>query len=309
MSVDIVNRERFVLKEKQFRIVTSLMQQVKSENIEENNFVNNFENFQMESDRLVLKLENEDSIEIPHSHPRDGDSTVNDSFSLKIDSFSSHLTEETRQESLKEEICENNIISSPQSHRSSTYPQYLTNHSHYINIRNGDPFYFCLKGMQASEFELNSMNSLPISDFPKETPPYSKIVPTSQRFRDLRIVQTSTKKIKKGNKSVCSKSATKFANNDKLQLKNAKTVKQQNLPKLAKQKKHFICEVCSAQYLYELAFVNHISKHTAEFKCNDCAQSYTTQRALSLHMRVHRKYTSSTRQAKRLKHKITKRIH
>ena len=307
MSVAIVNRERLVLREKQFSEIT-LMQQVKSENIGESRFVNPFGCLPLQNDRLILKLENEDSSESSHPSTRDGDSAVNDSFSLKIDSFSSHFAEETRQESFKEEMCESIIVSSLKSLRNSSYPQYLTNHTHCINIKHVDPFNFCLKGMQTPEFDFNSMISFPISEFPEDNPPYSKIVPTCQRFRDLTTLQANAKRTIKGNKGVCSNSATKFAKNDEFRLKNAKTIKR-SFSKRAKRRKQFICKVCSAQYLYELAFVNHISKHTPKFQCENCAQSYTTQRSLSLHMRVHRKYTTNKNQPKQSNHKISKRIH
>ena len=316
MSVAIVNRERIVLRETQFGIISPLMQQVKSENNGDSNFLDNFGSLPVESDRLILKLESDESNETTQSqsqsygHARDGDSTVNDSFSLKIDSFSSHFTEETRPESLKEELFEDSFFSTPCSFPDSTYPQYLSNHTHSVNLIHIDPFSFCLKGMQSPELVWNCINSFPPSDFPEDKPPHSKIVPTCHRFRDLLLVQTNTQSIARGgNEGACSKSATKFAKNDKLQLKNAKTTKQisNNLPKKRRQ---FICKVCSAQYFYELAFVHHISKHTSEFECNECTQTYTTQRSLSMHMRVHWKSESNKQpQSKLSKHKYIKQTH
>ena len=262
-SINIDIRERFVLKENQF-ISTSLMHQVKNENIGgEYMFVNAGGDVPMENKVFMCKLENEDS----------NFSNFNESFSLKIDSFSSHLADESRLENStfkSENFCDS---------------QYLNNYGEVVNIPRLDHFNFCLKGIQRTEFELNS-HLLQFYDVSSEN--CSRIVRTSQRFKNIGIIGIRKNILQE----IIPDSTAKLTSEDKVS-KHSRTTEKLNKHK--KQKRQFICEICSAKYFYELSYLNHISKHTVKFECKFCTHSYPSQRSLSSHMRVHKNISSSKR--------------
>ncbi|KAI6661651.1 hypothetical protein LOD99_13524 [Oopsacas minuta] len=273
MSIDILSQERFVLREKQSR---STLQNVKIETIAEDcSLVNMVNNFPMENGYSTIKIENEDSA---FSNLAGKCSSFNDSFSLKIDSFSSHFMDDSRPENstFKSEssqiVCENPIRHLP-------YSQYLNNFTQVINIKHLDHFDICLKGIHSTEFELNS-NLSKYNDISNANT--SRIVPTFQRFKDLEISQLKVDKFA----AQVTDTTTKVAKKDKLLVKKSKII-QQKIKLQKKQKRQFICETCSAKYFYELPFINHISKHIPTYECKHCKHSYPTQRSLSSHMRVH----------------------
>ena len=268
-SIGIDNRERFVLKENQF-ISTSRMHQVKNENIgEEYMFVN--VGVPMESKVSMCKLENEDS----------NFSNFNESFTLKIDSFSSHIADESRHENStfkSENVCDTSI-------KNGLNAKYLNNYGEIVNIPRLDHFDFCLKGIHKTEFELNS-HLLQFYDVSSNN--CSRIVRTTQRFKNLGILEIRENILRE----IISDSTAKLSSKDKV-VPHSKTTEKLNKHK--KQKRQFICEFCSAKYFYELSYQNHISKHTVKFECKLCTHSYPSQRSLSSHMRVHKNVPSSKR--------------
>ena len=271
-SIGIDSRERFLLKEHQF-LSTLVMHQVKSENIGEDYlFVNAGGEIPMENKVSMCKLENEDS----------NFSNFNESFSLKIDSFSSHMVDESRHENStikSENLCDISI-------KNGVNSQYLNNYGEVVNISRFDHFDFCLKGIHRTEFELNS-HLLQFSDVSSDS--CSRIVRTSQRFKNLGILEIR----ENIHHEILPDSTAKFINKDKVESKHSKTTEKRNEHK--KQKRQFICEICSAKYFYELSYLNHISKHTIKFECKFCTHSYPSQRSLSSHMRVHKNIPSSKR--------------
>lgn len=268
--IGIDSRERFVLKENQ-SISTSVMHQVKNENVgEEYIFFNAGVSVPMENKVPLCKLENEDSYF----------SNFNESFSLKIDSFSSHLANESRHENStfkSENLCDTSI-------KNGVNSQYLNNYGEVVNIPRLDHFDFCLKGIHRTEFELNS-HLLQFDDASSDN--CSRIVRTSQRFKHLGILEIRKNTLHK----IISHSTTKLASKNKVLSKHSKTPEKLNKHK--KQKRQFICEICSAKYFYELSYLNHVSKHTVKFECKYCSHSYLSQRSLSSHMRVHKNIPSS----------------